>query len=248
MKLNLLTSAALTAVLAACAVMPAPAPAPVPVPRLLLTAPAPISFDGNVAGQATDQVFVLVADANPATPGISLAAGDRLRIDMPAAFRRNTAVAIAPDADANLVLTKGWPQASIRLAGQYRVGYDEAAHAMTATALQDVANSGANAPGIKVVHLRGRTFINPMPGFYPVTVSQVAADGSMKARWQGRLEVAAVAPDARLAPTNFHLPPGTAADFQKLRPAQVAPLALAVLLWGPQDASMNGVGIAPPVT
>ena len=239
MKLNLLTLAALTAVLAACAITPAPAP------RLLVTAPAPISFDGNVAGQATDQVFVLVADANPATPGISFAAGDRLRVEMPAAFRRNTAVVIAPDADANLVLTKGWPQASIRLAGQYRVGYDETAHAMTATALQDVAASGANAPGIKVVHLRGRTFVNPGPGSYPVTVSQIAADGSMKVRWQGRIEVAAVAPDARLAPTNFHLPPGTGADFQKLRPAQVAPLALGVLLWGPQGAPMNGVGIAP---
>jgi len=64
-------------------------------------------------------------------------------------------------------------------------------------------------------------------------------------RWQGRFEVADSAPDARLAPTNFHLPPGTNADFQKLRPAQVAPLALGVLLWGPQGAPMNGMGIAP---
>ena len=239
MKPNLLTVTALTAVMAACATVPAPAP------RLLVTAPAPTSFDGNVAGRATDQVLVLVADANPATPGISLAAGDRLQIDLPAAFRRNTAVAIAPDADTNLVLTRGWPQASVRLAGQYRVGFDEMAHAMTATALQDVAASGANAPGIKVVHLRGRTFVNPTPGSYPVTVSQVAVDGSMKVRWQGRLEIANAAPDARLAPTNFHLPPGTGADFQKLRPSQVAPLALGVLLWGPQGEPMNGVGIAP---
>jgi len=76
-------------------------------------------------------------------------------------------------------------------------------------------------------------------------VSQVAADGSVKVRWQGRFEVADSAPDARLAPTNFHLPPGTNAEFQKLRPAQVAPLALGVLLWGPQGAPINGVGIAP---
>jgi hypothetical protein len=239
MKPNILTLAALTAALAACATAPAPAP------RLLMTAPAPTSFDGNVAGQAGDQVFVLVADANPATPGVSLAAGDTLRIELPAAFRRNTAVAIAPDADTNLVLTKGWPQGSVRLAGQYRIGYDEKAHAMTVTALQDVAISGANAPGVKVVHLRGRTFVNPVPGPYPVTVSQVADDGRVKVRWQGRLEVMESAPDARLAPTNFHLPPGTNADFQKLGPAQVAPLELGVLLWGPQGAPMNGVGIAP---
>jgi len=212
---------------------------------MLTTAPAPTSFDGNVTGQATDQVFVLVADANPATPGLTLAAGDTLRIELPPAFRRNTAVAIAPDADTNLILTKGWPQGSVRLAGQYRVGYDEKAHGLTVTALQDVAASGANAPGIKGVHLRGRTFVNPLPGPYPVTVSQVAADGSVKVRWQGRFEVTESASDARLAPTNFHLPPGTNADFQKLRPAQVAPLALGVLLWGPQGAPINGVGIAP---
>jgi len=207
MKPNLLTLAALTAALAACATAPAPAS------RSLMTAPAPISFDGHVAGQATDQVFVLVAGASPATPGIALAAGDTLRIELPPAFRRNTAVAIAPDADINLVLTKGWPQGAVRLAGQYRVDYDEKAHAMTVIALQDIAASGANAPGIKVVHLRGRTFVNPMPGPYPVTVSQVAADGSVKVRWQGRFEVADSAPAARLAPTNFHLPPGTNADF-----------------------------------
>jgi len=91
----------------------------------------------------------------------------------------------------------------VRLAGQYRVGYDEKADAMTVTALQDVATSGANAAGIKVVHLRGRTFANPVSGHCPVTVSQVAAEGSVKVRWHGRFEVADSAPEARLTPTNF---------------------------------------------
>ena len=73
-----------------------------------MTAPAPSSFDGNVTEQASDQVFVRVADANPAMLGVSLAAGHTLRIELPAAaIRHNTAVAIAPDADTNLILTKG---------------------------------------------------------------------------------------------------------------------------------------------
>ena len=127
------TLAALIAALAACATAPAP------TSRMLMTAPAQTSFDGNVTGQATDQGLILVTDPNPATPRVSLAAGDPLRIEMPAAFRRNTAVAIAPDADTNLILTKGWPQGSVRLAGQYRVGYDEKTHGLTVTALQDVA-------------------------------------------------------------------------------------------------------------
>jgi len=79
MKPSLPTLATLTAALAACATAAAP------TSRTWMTASAPASFDGNVAGQATDQVFVLVADANPATPGVSLAAAETLRIERPLA-------------------------------------------------------------------------------------------------------------------------------------------------------------------
>jgi hypothetical protein len=236
---NPLLLGTVTAALAACATAPAPTPKP------LMTAPAPISFDGNVAGQATDYVFVLVPDANPATPGLALRAGESLRLAMPQAFKRNAAVALSADTDFNLVLTKGWPQGSVRLAGQYRIGFDAAANTITVTALQDVAAAGANAPGIKVIHLRGRTFDNPMPGDYPVTVTQAAAGGGALATWQGQLKVLDEAPAARLAPTNFHLPPGTNSDYQRVAPAQVAPHALGLLLWGPQGSALNGVGIAP---
>jgi hypothetical protein len=235
----------------------------------MMTAPAPITFDGNVAGQATDYVFVLVPDANPATPGLAMRAGESLRLAMPAAFKRNPASAISADTDFNLVLTKGWPQGSVRLAGQYRIGFDDKTHTLTVTALQDIATAGvnapspaentgrrsswsqdvaaaaANAPGIKVIHLRGRTFDNPMPGDYPVTVTQAAASGRALAVWQGQLKVLDEAPPARLAPTNFHLPPGTNGDFQKVAPGQVAPHALGLLLWGPQGSALNGVGVAP---
>ncbi len=236
---NALVLTAVAAALAACATAPAPAPRP------LMTAPAPISFDGHVAGQATDYVFVLVADANPATPGFALRAGESLRLAMPAAFKRNPAATINTETDANLVLTKGWPQGSVRLAGQYRVGYDDKDNAMTVTASKDVAAEGANAPGIKVIHLRGRSFINPMPGDYPVSVTQLTADGKPAAIWQGQLQVLEAAPTARLALTNFHLAPGTNSDFQKVALGQVAPHALGLLLWGPQGAALNGVGIAP---
>lgn len=237
------TSVAATAAavfIAGCA-----SPLPPVSAQALVTAPAPVTFDGNVAGQATDVVFVLVPDPNPATPGLALRAGDRLQLALPAAFGRNPAVAVSADTDLNLVLTKGWPQGAVRLAGQYRVGYDERAHAMTVTALQDVPASGANAPGIKVIHLRGRTFVNPMPGSYAVSVTHAAADGRALARWQGQLAVLDDAPAARLAPTNFHLPPGVNSDYQKVPTGSVAPLTLGLLLWGPQGSALNGVGIAP---
>lgn len=78
-----------------------------PVPQPLMTAPAQITFDGHVAGQATDYVFVLVPDANPAVPGLAMRAGELLQMALPAAFRRNTATALSAETDANLVLTKG---------------------------------------------------------------------------------------------------------------------------------------------
>lgn len=230
---------ALAAAVAGCATPPAPAAQP------LMVAPAPITFDGNVAGQATDFVFMLVADANPATPGFGMRAGESLRLALPAAFKRNSAAAISADTDVDLVLTKGWPQGAVKLAGQYRVGYDEKANAMVVTALQDVAAEGANAPGIKVIHLRGRSFINPMPGDYSVNVSHVAGNGKLLATWQGQLKVLDDAPQARLAPTNFHLAPGANSDFQKVAAGQVAPYALGLLLWGAQGAALNDVGIAP---
>ncbi len=236
---NTLALTAIAAAVTACAT------APTPAPRALMTAPASISFDGNVAGQATDYVFMLVPDANPATAGLALRAGEVLRLALPAAFKRNVPVALSPDTDTNLVLTKGWPQGGVRLAGQYRVGFDEKANAVTVTALQAVAADGANAPGIKVIHLRGRSFINPMPGEYTVSVTHVAADGQTLAAWQGQLKVLEDAPTARLSPTNFHLPPGINADFQQVAPGQVVPQTLGLLLWGARGAVLNGVGIAP---
>ena len=216
-----------------------------PVPRPLMTAPAPVTFDGHVAGQTTDYVFVLVADANPATMGLAMRSGQSLRLAMPVVFKRNPSVAISSDTDVNLVLTKGWPQGAVPLAGQYRIAYDEKSNAMTVTASRDIASDGANAPGIKVIHLRGRTFVNPMPGEYPVTVTHLGADGKYLASWQGQLKVLDDAPSARLAPANFHLSPGTNSDFQKVAPGQVAPHTLGLLLWGAQGAALNDVGIAP---
>ena len=170
--------------------------------------------------------------------------GESLRLALPAAFKRNPATAISADTDVNLVLTRGWPQGSVRLAGQYRVGYDDKANAMTVTASQDIAADGANAPGIKVIHLRGRSFVNPMPGDYPVTVTRAAADGKPMASWQGQLKVLDKPPSARLALTNFHLAPGKQ-RFSEGRSGASGPHPLGLLLWGGQGAALNDVGIAP---
>lgn len=239
MSRNPILVATLAVALGACSSLPAS------TAQALAVAPAPVTFDGHVSGQATDYVFMLEPDANPATPGLAMKTGEVIRIRMPAEFKRNDQVAVKADADTNLVFTKGWPQGAVKLAGQYKVAYDDKTHAIKVTAIADVAATGGNAPGIKVIHLRGRTFLNPFPGDYPVTVEHVAADGKAMAAWSGSIKVLEDAPKARLAPTNFHLPPGTNSDFQKVAPGQVMPHHLGLLLWGEAASAINQVGIAP---
>src|SRR5262249_52421645 len=85
---------------------------------------------------------------------------------LPAAFKRNPASAIKEDSDFTMVLTKGWPQAPVQQAGQYRIFYDEASNAIGARALKRMTTEDANSPGIKSIHLRGDAFINPDAGTY----------------------------------------------------------------------------------
>jgi hypothetical protein len=78
-------------------------------PRPMGVAPAPITYDGHVAAQATDLVFVLVPGGDPAVPGLSLAAGDTLAVQLPKDFERNVSAPLSEDTDRNLVLTRGRP-------------------------------------------------------------------------------------------------------------------------------------------
>ncbi|MBI2311467.1 MAG: hypothetical protein HYU77_03075 [Betaproteobacteria bacterium] len=237
MKLALsLAGAALLAT--GCATVSTP-PAAIPI------APAPISFDGHVAGQATDLVFMLEKNADPGVPGFALAKDDRLMVVLPKDFKRNDGSQIREDSDFNLVLTRGWPQAAVRQKDQYRIVYDAKANAIGVHARVDVRPEGPNAPGIKVIHLRGNTFLNPLPGEYPVEIRHEGADGKLKQSWSGKANILFEPPAARLAPTNFHLPPGTNSDFQTTAVATDAPHLLALLLWGEAGSPLNKVGIAP---
>lgn len=233
------TALALSTLLMACA------SAPPVVPQALGTVPSPLSFDGHVAGRPADWVLVLMPDARPAAPGLALRAGERLQLALPAALQRRPGAAALADGDEPLTLGRGWPQGELRQAGQYEVAYDERAHALVVTALQDLRTEGTHAPGIKQIHLHGDRFINAAPGEHGVTVTQHAADGRVLARWQGTVTVAQAAPAARLAPTNLHLPAGANGDFQKAGTGQVALRPLGLMLWGPQGTPLNGVGIAP---
>ncbi len=208
-------------------------------------APAPVSVDGDVAGKPTDIVVVLEPDADPATPGRALAVGETLRIALPPALARNAEAAIPEDTNAALVLTKGWPQGAIEIGTRYRIAYDAGAHAIDVTARESISSDGTTAPGIKAIHLRGKTFVNPAAGTYTITVERRDPSGVVATRWEGGLEIRDRVPTGRLAPTNFHVPPGTNSNFQTLAPGQVAPLRLGLLLWGADGSALDHVGIAP---
>ncbi len=214
--------------------------------RPLSVVPAPVPPDGYVVGQATHVQFVLVADADPRIKGIGINRGDALVIVLPAAFRRNDASPIREDSDFNLVLTKGWPQAPVRQAGQYRIFYDAGMNTIGARALADVTTDGPNDPGIKIMHLRAATFINPGAGDYPVEVRRLGGDGSVKETWVGKMSVLPARVKARLAPTNFHLGPGLNGDFQIVGLDQDAPLLFGLYLWDESGEPINRVGVAPP--
>jgi hypothetical protein len=165
---------------------------------------------------------------------------------MPAAFKRNAASAIREDSDFTMVLTKGWPQAPVQQAGQYRVFYDAASNAIGARAQERVTTEGANSPGIKSIHLRGEAFVNPDTGTYPVQVRHVGSDGTVKQIWTGTISILATRMATRLAPTNFHLGPGVNADFQRVGLSQDAPFPLGLYLWDGSGRLIDCVGIAPP--
>ncbi len=227
--------------LAGCATMRGQVPST--APRPLTVAPAPVPPDGYVAGQPTHFVFVLAPDANPTVKGIALKRGESLIIVLPTAFARNPASSIKEDSDQTMVLTKGWPQAPVRQAGQYRIFYDAATNTIGARAEQDITADGANDPGIKIMHLRGAAFINPPPGNYPVEIRLIGQNGTPREAWAGTIPVRSATMMARLAPTNFHLGPGVNADFQKIGHKQDAPLVLGVYLWNQTGKPINGVGI-----
>jgi hypothetical protein len=219
---------------------------PSTAPRPLTVVPAPVPPDGYVVGQPTHVVFVLVPDTNPAIHGLALQRGESLTIVLPTAFARNPASSIQEDSDQTMVLTKGWPQAPVRQAGQYRIFYDAATHTIGVRAEQDITTDGANAPGIKMMHLRGATFLNPQAGNYPVEVRLIGQNGTPREVWTGTMPVRSATMTARLAPTNFHLGPGVNADFQQLGPKQDTPLVLGVYLWDQMGKPINSVGIGSP--
>jgi hypothetical protein len=220
-------------------------PATAAIAETLSVVPAPVPPDGYYAGTTTHLIFVLVLNSDPSVKGIGLQKGDTIGVVLPKEFKRNNAVAIREDSDVNLTLAKGWPQAPVRQSGQYKIFFDEKMNTIGVRAEIDIGVDGANSPGAKMIHLRGDTFVNPVPGSYNAEVRLMDGNGNTKRTWSGVVNVAQAPMPGRVAPTNFQLGPNENADFQEVRPNEDAPKLLGVLLWDGVGKPKNGIGIAP---
>ena len=124
---------------------------------VVATPKAPVVADGDVTGKPTDFNLVLDRSLDPQVAGRSLLQGKTIKVTLPDAFIRTEVPVKAPESGA---LVKGWPQGGL---GGYTVTL-AGTHTVAFTATEDIVPSGADNPGIKVLHVRGRAFTNPCAG------------------------------------------------------------------------------------
>jgi len=124
---------------------------------VVATPKAPVVADGDVTGKPTDFNLVLDRSLDPQVAGRSLLQGKTIKVTLPDAFIRTEVPVKAPESGA---LVKGWSQGGL---GGYTVNL-AGTHTVVFTATEDIVPSGADNPGIKVLHVRGRAFTNPCAG------------------------------------------------------------------------------------
>ena len=215
---------------------------PVPTARaadniVVATPKAPVVADGDVAGRPTEINLVLDRSLDPQVAGRGLARGKTISVTLPGAFIRTAVPVKAPESG---VLVKGWPQGGL---GGYTVTL-AGTHTVVFTATEDIAPTGPDNPGIKVLHVRGRAFTNPAPGDYPIAVvAETGPDGAVETG-TGTLTIRPqVIPS--INPSNALFPQPSNNNWQRVPVGTVAPLPLDFLLFGADGQPLNGVGVAP---
>jgi hypothetical protein len=215
---------------------------PVPTARaadniVVATPKAPVVADGDVAGRPTEINLVLDRSLDPQVAGRGLARGKTISVTLPGAFIRTAVPVKAPESGA---LVKGWPQGGL---GGYTVTL-AGTHTVVFTATEDIAPTGPDNPGIKVLHVRGHAFTNPAPGDYPIAVvAETGPDGAVETG-TGTLTIRPqVIPS--INPSNALFPQPSNNNWQRVPVGTVAPLPLDFLLFGADGQPLNGVGVAP---
>jgi len=224
---------------------------------------APVAPGGDVAGAATDVVINLDIDMDPAVPGRTLPAGRSIRVLLPLGFEFVDPVnfpladvfSAASCVPGNLqcttaVLLQGWPQHPILPVApppgppnQYSLSYDDQAHAIVYTALQDIVPGVPLAgPGIKQLHLILNGFLNPRrPGFYTIRVEAETGPGGSLEVGSGEIQILPH-PRPHIGVTSAFV---TAQNtiYQMTSPGNPTPLPYDFLLWDSDGAPFTEVTI-----
>ncbi len=204
---------------------------------VVATPKAPVVADGDVAGRPTEINLVLDRSLDPQVAGRTLRQGKTIGVTLPDAFIRTAVPVQAPESG---VLVKGWPQGgldgyTVTLAGTHTVVF---------TATRDIAPTGPDDPGIKVLHVRGRAFTNPAPGDYPIAVRAETGPGGAVETGTGTLTIRPqVIPS--INPSNALSPQPSNNNWQRVPVDAATPLPLDFLLFGADGQPLNGVGVAP---
>lgn len=198
---------------------------------------SPVVADGDVAGHPADFNLLLDRSLDPQIAGRGLLKGRTISITLPDAFVRTDVPVTVPESGA---LVKGWPQGgldgyTVTLAGT---------HTIVFTATRDIAPTGPDNPGIKVIHVRGRAFTNPAPGNYPIAVVAETGPGAATETGSGVLTIRpAIVPS--INPSNALFPQPSNNNWQRVPVDTVTSIPLDFLLFGADGLPLNGVGVVP---
>ncbi len=202
---------------------------------VVATPKAPVVADGDVTGKPTDFNLVLDRSLDPQVAGRSLMQGKMIKVTLPDVFIRTEVPVKAPESGA---LVKGWPQGGL---GGYTVTL-AGTHTVVFTATEDIVPSGADNPGIKVLHVRGRAFTNPAPGDYAIAVSAETGPGGAVETGTGTLTIRPqVVPSINPSNALFTQPSNN--NWQRVPVSTVTPSPLDFLLFGADGQPLSNVGI-----
>ncbi len=200
---------------------------------------SPVTSDGNVAGRPTDINVILDVSLDPQVLGKALLRGRTIKVTLPDGFKRNPDVPIV-DSKNQGFLVKGWPQGDVRR-GDYAVSLD-GERTQVFTAMDDITPGGPDEPGIKVVHLRGRAFINPPAGEYRVHIEAETGPNGVREIGDAMLTILpAIAPS--INPSNALFAQPSNGTWQRTPLNSDNRLPFDFLLFNAQGERDNGVGV-----
>ena len=229
---------------------------------------APITPDGDVAGEPTDLVIDLDTSLDPAFLGRPLPAGCSVAVTLPDAFQRTDLIAqpvqdvftagCAPGAPFDCttgIFLQGWPQHPILphfpipplgAATEYALTQgvtDENTLVFTALTDLDAPNPNpAPGPGLKQIHLING-FTNPTrPGFYPVFVEFEGEEGCPTESGVANVHIVPKTRPSAEVTSVFNIgAPNTI--YQETDMGTDAPFAWDLLLWNRNGGPMEGVTV-----